>query len=1093
MDSGWWRGQCLAAAVGLVVSSSVAAQIGGSALTGIVVDQAGAAVPGAMLTITSAETNLRRTTLTSGDGTYVVPGLVPGSYSVRVELNGFRPLTREGILLATGETLRLDLRLELGAVTEAITVTAGAPVLRSETSGLGHLVDNRKIIQLPLNGRSFITLATLVPGVAVPPSPAAPFPRINGGRPRTNEYLFDGISVLQPEPGQVAFFPNLDAIQEFKIESNSPPAEFGRFNGGVVNLTTRSGTNALHGTAFEFFRHEALNARNFFAPTSAVEPQFRRNQFGGVLGGPLRRDRTFFFVDYQGQRQTIGRTAISTVPTLLQRQGVFTEAIGGRVPAIYDPATGGAGRSPFAGNTIPRERMDPVARALLERYPLPTSTGTANNYRRVADESVEQDQFSLRLDHRFPANRDQVFGRLTRFREEFLPVTPFSDGSGVTTGTLGPQDTTSSSFASSYQRTFSSDVLNELRIGDTRRAVVRSAASLGGTASTSLGLPGIPSNARFPNTLPTFLIAGYQQLGSPPNTASEFSTSVTQIADSLTWLKGRHVFKMGGDLRWERLDVLQPPSPTGSFTFSSLFSDLPGVANTGTPLASFLLGQVQQFSIDLQKEEIRNRAHFEEYFVQDDWRLSDRVTVNGGVRYTLNFPSTEQNDQVAVFNLETQQLEYLGREGQPRAARQLHKLNLGPRLGIVGRITDRTVARTGYGMVWIEMAGITTPFTTPVFPFLQTVSQRTLDNINPAFVLAGGPSVQPIALTPDAGVGQGVFAVDRDLSSGYVQQWHTSVQHALTADASVEVAYTGSKITRVGVPDTNLNQLTVDQLAQGTSLQQRVPNPYFGVIPRSSSLGDPTIPVAQLLKPFPQYTTVSLYRNNVGTTIYHGVYAKLEQRFSRGLSYLVSYTRSKLVDDASSVFDASILTGPVANFPVADSFNRRLERDYSSGDIPHVFVASGVWDMAWGFTLTGIVTLQSGVPLAIAQTTNNNAFAGFGTQRPNLVGDPELPGDERSVARWFNTSAFTPAPAFTIGTSSRNPVRGPSYRNLDLALMRRVALPGSRALELRAEVFNATNTPPLGAPNTTVGSASFGTITSAGDPRVVQLAVKFIF
>jgi len=1093
MDSGWWRGQCLAAAVGLVVSSSVAAQIGGSALTGIVVDQAGAAVPGAMLTITSAETNLRRTTLTSGDGTYVVPGLVPGSYSVRVELNGFRPLTREGILLATGETLRLDLRLELGAVTEAITVTAGAPVLRSETSGLGHLVDNRKIIQLPLNGRSFITLATLVPGVAVPPSPAAPFPRINGGRPRTNEYLFDGISVLQPEPGQVAFFPNLDAIQEFKIESNSPPAEFGRFNGGVVNLTTRSGTNALHGTAFEFFRHEALNARNFFAPTSAVEPQFRRNQFGGVLGGPLRRDRTFFFVDYQGQRQTIGRTAISTVPTLLQRQGVFTEAIGGRVPAIYDPATGGAGRSPFAGNTIPRERMDPVARALLERYPLPTSTGTANNYRRVADESVEQDQFSLRLDHRFPANRDQVFGRLTRFREEFLPVTPFSDGSGVTTGTLGPQDTTSSSFASSYQRTFSSDVLNELRIGDTRRAVVRSAASLGGTASTSLGLPGIPSNARFPNTLPTFLIAGYQQLGSPPNTASEFSTSVTQIADSLTWLKGRHVFKMGGDLRWERLDVLQPPSPTGSFTFSSLFSDLPGVANTGTPLASFLLGQVQQFSIDLQKEEIRNRAHFEEYFVQDDWRLSDRVTVNGGVRYTLNFPSTEQNDQVAVFNLETQQLEYLGREGQPRAARQLHKLNLGPRLGIVGRITDRTVARTGYGMVWIEMAGITTPFTTPVFPFLQTVSQRTLDNINPAFVLAGGPSVQPIALTPDAGVGQGVFAVDRDLSSGYVQQWHTSVQHALTADASVEVAYTGSKITRVGVPDTNLNQLTVDQLAQGTSLQQRVPNPYFGVIPRSSSLGDPTIPVAQLLKPFPQYTTVSLYRNNVGTTIYHGVYAKLEQRFSRGLSYLVSYTRSKLVDDASSVFDASILTGPVANFPVADSFNRRLERDYSSGDIPHVFVASGVWDMAWGFTLTGIVTLQSGVPLAIAQTTNNNAFAGFGTQRPNLVGDPELPGDERSVARWFNTSAFTPAPAFTIGTSSRNPVRGPSYRNLDLALMRRVALPGSRALELRAEVFNATNTPPLGAPNTTVGSASFGTITSAGDPRVVQLAVKAIF
>ena len=263
--------------------------------------------------------------------------------------------------------------------------------------------------------------------------------------------------------------------------------------------------------------------------------------------------------------------------------------------------------------------------------------------------------------------------------------------------------------------------------------------------------------------------------------------------------------------------------------------------------------------------------------------------------------------------------------------------------------------------------------------------------------------------------------------------------------------------------------------------------------------------MAQLLKPYPQYTTVSLYRNNVGTTIYHGFYTKLEQRFSRGLSYLVSYTRSKLMDDASSVFDASILTGPVANFPVADSFNRRLERDYSTGDIPHVFVASAVWDIPFGanrrsraagvlgalvndWTLTGVLTLQSGIPIAITQTTNNNAFAGFGTQRPNLVGDPTLPADERSVSRWFNTSAFAAAPQFTIGTSSRNPVRGPGYRNLDLAVMRRVPLAASKALEVRAEVFNVTNTPPFGAPNTTVGSAAFGTITSAGDPRVVQLA-----
>jgi hypothetical protein len=1107
--------RCVFVMVVCVAARGAHAQIGSGGISGQVTDMAGESVPGVVVTAIDVRTARTRTTITRDDGRYSIPALPPGGYRIRAELSGFKSLVREGLRVSIGESVQVDLQMELGSLTERVTVRADAPVLRGGTSGLGQVIDNRTIIDLPLNGRSFVALAALAPGVAVPPPPAAPLPRINGGRPRTNEYLFDGISVLQPEPGQVAFFPNVDAIQEFKIESNSPPAEFGRFNGGVVNLTTRSGSNVFSGTVFEFFRHEALNARNYFSRPSPVEPEFRRNQFGGVLGGPLRRDRTFFFVDYQGQRQTIGRTVISTVPTIRQREGIFTESIGGRMPVVYDPATtlriggGGAMRAPFPGNAIPSDRIDPVARALLAHYPVPTSLGTANNYKRTGNEQVDQHQVSVRLDHQLSV-QDALFGRLTRFQEEATPVTPLPDGSGVTSGTLGPQRTTAWSFASSYRRVFSGTLLNELRLGDTRRSVARVAVQLDTSASAALNLPGIPATARFPNTLPTFVVAGYQQLGSPPNTASDFSTGVLEIADTLTWLKGRHTIKAGADLRWQRLDVLQPPSPTGAFTFSNLFTDLPGTPNTGTPLASFLLGQVQQFSIDLQQDEIRNRAYFHEYFVQDEWRLTDRVTINAGVRYTLNFPSTEENNQVAVFNLEAQNLEYLGRDGRSRAARELHRLNFGPRLGIVGRVTEKTIARAGYGLVWIEMAGITTPFTTPVFPFLQTVAERTLDNITPAFTLAQGPSVQPIPLTSDAGLGQGVFSVDRDLGSGYVQQWNTSVQRELTSNIAVEVAYVGSKITRVGLPDSNLNQLTVEQLGLGPTLLERVPNPYFGVIPRSSSLGDPTITRAQLLKPYPRYTTVSLYRNNVGTTMYHGVYAKLEQRLSRGLSYLVSYTRSKLIDDASSVFDASILTGPVTNVPVADSFNRRLERDYSSGDIPHVFVTSAVWDLPFGrgrraapggvvgalvndWTLSGVLTLQSGMPVAVTQTTNNNAFAGFGTQRPNLVGDATLPADERRVNRWFNTAAFVPAPAFTVGTSSRNPIRGPGYRNLDLALMRRVPLSSTRALEVRAEVFNVANRPHFLAPDTVVGSAAFGTITAAGDPRVVQLAMKFLF
>jgi carboxypeptidase family protein len=1091
--------------VGVGAASPLSAQVASGSITGIVKDQAGAVVPGATVTVTDIATNRQRVVASSGGGVYTAPSLPPGAYRIDVELAGFKPARRDGIRVSTGETLRLDFDLAIGDVREQVTVTADAPMLRGERASLGTVVKQEQVVQIPLNGRAFITLASLAPGVALPPN--SQLPRINGGRPRTNEYLFDGISVLQPEPGQVAYFPIIDAIDEFKIESNSPPAEFGRFNGGVVNLTTKAGANALHGNGFEFFRNQALNARNVFQSTNAVRPDYRRNQFGGTLGGPLVRDHTFFFVDYQGQRQSIGRTVISTVPTVLQRQGVFTEAIAGRVPIIYDPAaTVGSARTPFSGNAIPGTRMDPVGLALVQRYPLPTAAGTANNFSRLDNEVDNQDQWDARIDHKFASNRDQAFGRLTYFRDGFVPVTPLPDGSGVTTGTLGPQDTTAWAFASNYQHTFSANVLNELRIGDTRRTVGRTAAQLATSAGAALSIPGIPSNARFPNTLPTFLVAGYTQLGSPPNTATNFHTSVSEVADAVTWVKGRHTLKIGLDFRWERLDVIQPPSPTGSFTFNAIGSDLPGTTNTGTPIASLLLGQVQNFSIDLQQDQIQERAHFQEYFIQDDWKVFDRLTINPGLRYTLNFPSTEINGQTAVFNLQTQQLEYPGTS----PVRPLKKNNFGPRLGAVYRLTDKTILSSGYGMVWIEMAGITTPFTTPTFPFLQTVSQRALDTISPAFVLRNGPSVAPIPLTSTAGLGQGVFAVDRTLGSGYVQQWNVSLQRELTTNTTVEASYIGSNITHVGIPDTNLNQLSVDQLALRDSLLVRVPNPYFGIVPRSSTLGDPTITQGQLLKPYPAYTTVSLYRNNVGTTRYQGLALSLRRRFAQGVSYSASYTRSKLVDDASSVFDASILTGPIANYPVADSFNRARERDYSTGDIPHVFVASVVWDLPAGagrarhphgllgalandWTVTTLVTLESGIPIAVTQTTNFNAFAGFGAQRPNLVADPNLPGDERTTSRWFNTAAFVAAPQFTLGSASRNPIRGPSYRNVDLALMRRVPVGSGTAIELRAEIFNLLNTPPLGAPGAVLGGAGFGTITSAGDPRVVQLALKLLF
>ncbi len=1059
-------------------------QAGESDLVGMVIDPSGAAIPAASVIVLEEATERRVSSETDAGGYYRVAHLRPGSYTVIAGAPGFETLVRTGIRLAVGETVRIDLDMQVGEISSVVTVASEAPVLRTEAGSLGQVITNQKIAALPLNGRNFVSLVALSAGVALPEGSA--FPRINGGRPRTNEYLYDGISVLQPEPGQVAFFPIIDAIETFRVETNSPSAEFGRFNGGVINLSTRSGTNELHGTVFDFFRHEGLNARNLFAP--GRKPQFRRNQFGFVLGGPIAINRTFFFTDYQGTRQNLGQVRTSTVPTLTQRQGIFTEPVAGRVPRIVDPAAG----VPFPGNVIPVSRMDRVALWLLDRYPLPNLSGTANNYVRVGNERQNQDQFDVRLDHMLGGS-DRLFFRYSEQRDVTDPAMPLPDGSGIASGALGKTHTHGIAAAGNYVRVFSSRLANQARLGYTSRNVERRAMQLASPVLESLGLSGIPVNGAFERTLPTFTITGYQQLGPSANANADSRTSVVQFFDVLSHSAGRRSIKAGLDFRWERLDITQPSSPTGRFRFTNGSTSDPADSASGSALAGFLLGHVEDFAIDLQHDEVRPRARTQEFFIQHAWKPFGRLTVNTGLRYTLNFPSTEKNDQSAVFDLKTEKLTFAGRDGIPRAARKLHKTDFGPRLGVALLLDGRTVLRSGYGLVFIEQAGITTPFTAPNFPFIQSISQPSPDGRTPAFILSAGPNVAPLPLTPDAGLGQGVFTVDRDLGSGYAQQWNLTVQRELDPNTSLEIGYAGSKITRVGIPDTNVNQLTAGQLAIGPSLLDRVPNPFFGRIPGSSSIGGPTVTRAQLLKPFPRFTAVSFYRQNVGNTNYHSLQVRLERRFSSGFAFLVSYTRSKLIDEASSVFDSTLLTGPVAGYPVADSFNRKLERDVSTGDIPNAFVSSYVWDLPRRWRLAGVVTLQSGTPLAVTQATDFNAFAGFGTPRPNRVGPAELNAGQRTAARFFNTDAFQFAPQFTIGNSSRNPVRGPAFRSADLALVKVSTLTERATIEFRVEAFNLTNTPPLGVPDTILGTPSFGTISSAGSPRVLQVALKIGF
>ena len=1098
----------------LAVSSPIQAQSTKAELFGVVRDAAGLPAEGATVELINTGTDTKLSVQSGADAAYHFFALAAGSYQIVLTKSGFATLRRDGVVIRVGDQISLDLELKVGDVSQSVNVTAAAPLLQSSRGTASFVVEQKKIVSLPLDGRNFVPLLALSPGVNLPPGNL--LPRFNGSRPRTSEYIYDGISVLQPEPGQVAFYPIVDAIEEFRVETNSYSAEYGRSNGGVIMVNQKYGSNALHGSLFEFFRNEALNARNLFATTGA-KPLFRRNQYGFVLGGPIQRNKTFFLVDWQGTRLDTGVVRTSTVPTSAQKRGVFTQP-------IFDPRSttqtaSGYVRNAFANNTIPTTAFDPATLAVLERYPAPNvfsgaNEATANNYRRVGNDSTAQDQFDVRVDRYF-GSRQKVFGRYSYLRDDSEPATPFPDGSGTFTAAfIGKTLTRADSVVGEHSWNLTPTSVNQLRFGFTRRGFNRAALATGTNATQISKIPNIPLTS-FPDVLPTYDVVGLQQLGPPASGNASFSTSVTQFVDNYSWVKWRHSLKAGTDIRLERLDALQPPNPTGNFQFSNIFSaglSAAGTptANTGASFASFLLGQVTRFSIDAQSEILKPRATIAEFFFQDDWRATRRLSMNLGVRYTLNFPSTVANDRGAVFNLQTQQLDYFGKDGLPRSARNLEKKNFGPRVGFACRITDSFVVRSGYAMTWIEQAGITTPFTTPLFPFIQTLGQQTLDNINPAFVLSQGPTVAPQPPGPDAGLGQGVFGVQRDNGSGYAQQWNLSLQKTLGENWSFEAGYLGSKLTRLGVPDINLNQLTTEQLKLGSQLTQQVANPYFGQIPANTSLGAPTIARAQLLRSYPRFTTVTLYRNNIGHSTYHSFQSRIEKRFSRGLTFSVAYTFSRLIDDAGAVFDSAVLTGPVANFQAADSFNKRLEKDVSTGNVPHIFASGVVYELpfgrgrarslagwqdllAGGWQLAGIVRLQSGSPIVVTQATNLNAFAGYGIQRPNRTADPTLPSDQRTTGRYFNTAAFGQAPQFAIGNSSRNPAPGPGYRGADVMVGKTFALTERFRTEFRAEAFNVTNTPPLGNPNGSFGNAAFGSITTALDPRVFEFVLKLHF
>lgn len=626
----------------LIAVFSARAQTGSGQLLGSVSDTTGRPVPGVSLRLENRSTGYKAEALSGDDGRWSFQAVSPGTYSLTAAKSGFRPLIREHFRISVADRIGLDLTLTVGDISQELLVTADAPLLQTATGTMQFALSHRTATELPLDGRNFIPLIATLPGVTLPPGQV--LPRISGSRPRTSEYLYDGISVLQPEPGQVAYFPIPDAMEEFRVQTNSYSAEYGRSTGGIIQAVTRSGGNEFHGTAFGFVRHEALNARNVFATTQS-KPLFRRGQYGGVLGGPLRRDRLFVFGAWQRTELRNGVVRVSTVPTSAEREGRFG------VP-VFDPA-GTAGemespsRLPFPRNTIPAGRVDSLSAQLLDRFPLPnvfTASGAeavANNYRRTAEERVRADQFDTRLDA-VASSAHRLFARYSYLRDRSLPATPLPDGSGrILSGITGNTLARGDSLATEHVWTVSPRAVSQARFGYTRRAVVRGSGSSG----PSVAVPNLPAGT-FPNLLPVIDLAGYQQLGAPAGANARFSTAVTQLAGTYSLQTGVHGLKAGGDLRWFGLDVLQPLFPAGAFSFDSALTA--GLTPSGTPapgtgssVASFLLGQVQSFTADFQAEPLQPRAAVYEFFLQSDWNVTRRLTLNAGVRYTLNRPSVE--------------------------------------------------------------------------------------------------------------------------------------------------------------------------------------------------------------------------------------------------------------------------------------------------------------------------------------------------------------------------------------------------------------------------------------------------------------------
>jgi hypothetical protein len=1074
------------AVVASLLHVSVAfAQFNTGEIAGVVRDATGGILPGVAVTATHPASGTIVERITDPEGRYFLPALRIGRWEISVALTGFAA-QKQILTLEVGRTLALDFTLGVQARSETITVEATAPLLQTTSAEISDVIENREVVQLPLNGRNFINLAQLSDAVVIPPGgtrggalgQAGQLPNVGGQRSGHNIYLVDGVKVTDELFNNLVLNPSVDSIEEFKIQKSMYPAEFGGKASALINVVTRAGSNVFHGSLFEFHRNEAFDSRNYFQPANQPLPQLRQNQAGGALGGPIAASRTFFFGSYEGTRLRRSQTSVFSVPTAAARNGRFA-GLATICDPLTIPTTGAC--QPFQNNEIPPDRIDPIATAFLASVPQPNTGGHFQNLAATEELTRDLRQFSVRVDHRFGA-ADQLLVRFGSFDAEDLQ--PF--GTSALQESLVPGfgrtlTTHTRNAVASHTRVFGTSRLNEIRAGWMRVTGGQVGLNEGHPFASQVGLQGVsidPRDAGFPQ----ISTGGFFSTMGDPTVNTTRRTRHFELYDNFTWNLGAHRMKFGAYYYYLQLQPVQADNARGAFTYTGQFS--------GNAFADFLLGYPTTAVSGIGRGDENGRSNWLHLYVQDDWQARPNLTLNLGLRYEYNQHMFDVNNRLSSIDLANARfviasdgndaidptanallplipIPYVtsNQAGWGRGLLDPSAVRLAPRLGFALSLNDsRAVVRGGYGIFLNQWAySVQTAFARNL-PFF-FVKQVDVPNtqVVPALETRN-------ILTSNATGTIGGNIMDFAYAVEYSQTWSGGLQYALTPVTMLDLFYMGTWT-----------------LGADNATVHNIPEPGPGPI--------------QARRPIPQLSRINSIRFD-GKSIYHGVTLKVERRLVKNVAYNVSYTWSDSKDDASSPGPTEAET----NFPqnVRNIFDETGEWATSSFNHTHQFIASGVYQLPFfigagglteavlgGWRANAIYTALSGSPFTVNLSLDQANIGAGPAQRPNQTCDPNR--GPKTPDQWFSTSCFALQERFTFGNAPRNSVIGPGLANMDFVLAKTWRTGGRSELEFRWEIFNLFNRANFNLPNRIFGNPNFGRISSARNPREMQFGARFAF